>query len=164
MGEARRDALRVGFDRAIKREPVLDRYRDTDVPKFFRGDAAFAIPELYDVLEAEGYEYVIRLKSPMSIRPHPCPTGPTGPPGRRLGAGLGLSPSIPLRRKRLQLGFPRGACYTHTRKAGRWSEARVRWGVSDDRYEEHRIHRKGAGVGVRIVRFLGRRRGHPRND
>ena len=42
----------------------------------------------------------------MSICPHPCPSGSTGPPGRRLGAGLGLSPSIPVSYKRLELGFP----------------------------------------------------------
>ena len=34
-------------------EPVIERYRDFDVRKFFRGDAAFAIPELYELLEAE---------------------------------------------------------------------------------------------------------------
>ena len=42
---------------------VIERYRKTDVPKFFRGDAAFAIPGLYELLEAEGYRYTIRLKS-----------------------------------------------------------------------------------------------------
>ncbi len=42
----------------------------------------------------------------MSIWPHPRRSGPTGPPGRRLAAGLGLSPSIPDRSKRLELGFP----------------------------------------------------------
>ncbi len=26
--------------------PVIERYRDVDVPKYFRGDAAFAIPRL----------------------------------------------------------------------------------------------------------------------
>ncbi len=44
----------------------------------------------------------------MSIWAHPCLSGPTGPPGRRLGAGLGLSPSIPVRIKRLELVFPGG--------------------------------------------------------
>jgi len=44
-------------------EPVVSRYRDSDLPKFFRGDAAFAIPELYEFLEAESYRYAIRLKS-----------------------------------------------------------------------------------------------------
>ena len=43
-------------------EPVIERYREAPVPKYFRGDAAFAIPELYELLEAEGYGYVIRLK------------------------------------------------------------------------------------------------------
>ena len=31
--------------------PVIERYRHLDIPKFFRGDAAFAIPALYRVLE-----------------------------------------------------------------------------------------------------------------
>jgi len=44
-------------------EPVVARYRTTTVKKFFRGDAAFAIPELYMFLEAESYGYAIRLKS-----------------------------------------------------------------------------------------------------
>jgi hypothetical protein len=43
--------------------PVIERYRQLDIPKFFRGDAAFAIPELYAFLEAENYSYVIRLKT-----------------------------------------------------------------------------------------------------
>lgn len=41
--------------------PVIVRYRDLDIPKRFRADAAFAIPELYEFLEAEGYRYAIRL-------------------------------------------------------------------------------------------------------
>ena len=43
--------------------PVIERYRHLDIPKFFRGDAAFANPALYRVLEEEGYRYVIRLKA-----------------------------------------------------------------------------------------------------
>ena len=43
--------------------PVIERYRGCDIPKFFRGDAAFAIPALYRVLEKEGYGYAIRIKS-----------------------------------------------------------------------------------------------------
>ena len=41
--------------------PVIVRYRDLDISKRFRADAAFAIPELYELLEAEGYRYAIRL-------------------------------------------------------------------------------------------------------
>jgi len=44
-------------------EPVVARYRTATVKKFFRGDAAFANPELYAFLEAEDYGYAIRLKS-----------------------------------------------------------------------------------------------------
>lgn len=44
-------------------KPVIDRYRDLDIRKMFRGDAAFAIPELYELLEAEDYRYAIRLKA-----------------------------------------------------------------------------------------------------
>jgi len=43
--------------------PVIERYRHLNIPKFFRGDAAFAIPALYCVLEEEGYRYAIRLKA-----------------------------------------------------------------------------------------------------
>ena len=43
--------------------PVIERYRDLDIRKFFRGDAAFAIPGLYEHLETEKYLYAIRLKA-----------------------------------------------------------------------------------------------------
>ncbi len=67
-GDLERAMLRRGnhhsakFWRAALR-PVVDRYRDCHVPKFFRGDAAFADPALYGYLEAEGFGYVIRLRS-----------------------------------------------------------------------------------------------------
>ena len=43
--------------------PVIERYRHLDIPKFFRGDAAFANPALYRLLEKEDYRYAIRLKA-----------------------------------------------------------------------------------------------------
>src|SRR3954467_12797400 len=43
--------------------PVIARYRELKVPKFFRGDAAFASPKLFRVLEEESYWYAIRLKA-----------------------------------------------------------------------------------------------------
>ena len=43
--------------------PVIERYHHWDIPKFFRGDAAFANPALYRLLEEEDYRYVIRLKA-----------------------------------------------------------------------------------------------------
>jgi len=42
-------------------EPVIARYRGRMKRRHFRADAAFAKPEIYDVLEAEGYKYTIRL-------------------------------------------------------------------------------------------------------
>jgi len=42
-------------------EPVASRYRARKLRRFFRGDAAFACPELYSFLEEEGYLYAIRL-------------------------------------------------------------------------------------------------------
>ena len=43
-------------------EPIVNRYRGYNILRFFRGDAAFADPEIYRYLEAEGYSYAIRLK------------------------------------------------------------------------------------------------------
>lgn len=41
--------------------PVMARYADRDILRLFRADAAFAIPALYETLEAAGYHYAIRL-------------------------------------------------------------------------------------------------------
>ena len=40
---------------------MIARYRDTVKRLYFRGDAAFANPEIYEFLEAEGIGYTIRL-------------------------------------------------------------------------------------------------------
>jgi hypothetical protein len=42
-------------------EPVVERYRGEAGPKFFRADAAFASPEVYEYLEAQGFLYAMRL-------------------------------------------------------------------------------------------------------
>ena len=42
-------------------EPVVARYRDTVKRRSFRAGAAFALPEVYSFLEAEGFGYAIRL-------------------------------------------------------------------------------------------------------
>ncbi len=63
--------------------PVVERYRDRDIPKYFRGDAAFAIPALYRLLEAERFQYTIRILANdvlmgriahLLIRPVGCPS------------------------------------------------------------------------------------------
>ncbi len=39
----------------------MTRYKDKDLRRYFRGDAAFASSEVYEHLEAEGFLYAIRL-------------------------------------------------------------------------------------------------------
>ena len=42
-------------------EPGVARYRNRTLRRYFRGDAAFASPEVYEFLEAEDFSYAIRL-------------------------------------------------------------------------------------------------------
>ena len=51
-------------------EPIVIRYRDKVKRRFFRGDAGFALPDLYEFLEAEGYKYTIRLKANTILQGH----------------------------------------------------------------------------------------------
>jgi hypothetical protein len=66
FGDVERCALRRGNVhsadgwRAVL-QPVIARYRRTVKRLYFRGDAAFANPEMYEYLEAEGIGYAIRL-------------------------------------------------------------------------------------------------------
>src|ERR1700680_4687134 len=65
-GDRERCALRPGnvhsaADWRNVLEPVVARYRGTVKRCCFRGDAAFANPEIYEFLEAEGMGYAIRL-------------------------------------------------------------------------------------------------------
>ena len=66
FGDVERCALRPGNVhsadgwRAVL-EPVFARYRSIVKHLYFRGDAAFANPEVYELLEAEGASYAIRL-------------------------------------------------------------------------------------------------------
>ena len=66
FGDLERCALRPGNVHSAEGwrdvlEPVIARYRTTVKRHYFRADAAFASPEVYEFLEAEGYAYVIRL-------------------------------------------------------------------------------------------------------
>jgi hypothetical protein len=66
FGDLERCALRPGNvhsadDWRDLLEPVIARYRGRMKRRYFRGDAAFANPEVYGLLEAEGYKYTIRL-------------------------------------------------------------------------------------------------------
>ena len=66
FGDLERCALRPGnvhsadgWREAL--EPVIARYRNKLNRRYFRGDAAFANPEVDELLEAEGYKFTIRL-------------------------------------------------------------------------------------------------------
>jgi hypothetical protein len=66
LGDLERCALRSGNVHSAAGwrdvlEPVVVRYRGTVKRRYFRGDAAFANPEIYEFLEAESYGYAIRL-------------------------------------------------------------------------------------------------------
>ena len=66
FGDPERCLLRPGNvhsaeDWRIVLEPVVERYRKRKLRCYFRADAAFAKPEIYEFLESEGYAYAIRL-------------------------------------------------------------------------------------------------------
>ena len=85
-------------------EPVVARYRDRAGRRYFRADAAFASPEVYEYLEAEGYLYAIR------------------PPGNQV-LQRRISPLL-----RRPLGRPpksvRRIFYSFDDQAGSWNRAR----------------------------------------
>ena len=87
FGDLERCALRPGNVHSAHGwrdvlEPVVARYRDRELRRYFRGDAAFASPDIYEFLEAESYTYAIRLKANAVLQAsiaHPL-TRPVGRP------------------------------------------------------------------------------------
>ncbi len=66
FGDLERSALRPGNVHSAHgwRDvlvPVVDRYKEREIRLYFRSDAAFASPDIYEYLEAEGMLYAIRL-------------------------------------------------------------------------------------------------------
>ena len=87
LGDLERAMLRRGNHNSAKfwrrvLLPVIERYRDRDIPKYFGGDAAFAIPALYCVLEEERFQYTIRIPANdvLMARISPLLTRPVGRP------------------------------------------------------------------------------------
>jgi len=65
-GDLERCALRAGNVHSAHGwhdvlDPVVARYRGRALRRALRGDAAFALPDVYEYLEAEGFQYAIRL-------------------------------------------------------------------------------------------------------
>jgi hypothetical protein len=66
FGDLERCALRPGNVHSAHEwqdllEPVVARYRTKPIRRYVRADAAFAMPEVYEFLEAEGINYAIRV-------------------------------------------------------------------------------------------------------
>jgi len=51
-------------------EPIVDRYKHTGKKLYFRGDAAFASPDVYEYLEDNNILYAIRIKSNSRLYDH----------------------------------------------------------------------------------------------
>ena len=90
FGDLERCALRPGNVHSaegwrVVLEPVIARYRGRGFALYFRGDAGFAKPELYELLEAESYGYAIRLpaNAVLQARIGPLLTRPVGRPPKR---------------------------------------------------------------------------------
>jgi len=66
-------------------EPIVARYEKKTVRKYFRGDAAFAKPEIYEYLEEKGFLYAIRLPANEVLQAEiePLLTRPVGRPPRK---------------------------------------------------------------------------------
>jgi hypothetical protein len=62
--------------------PVVARSQGRNISRYFRADAAFANPDLYEYLEAEGFEYAIRLPANDALQRdiEPLLTRPVGRP------------------------------------------------------------------------------------
>src|SRR5215469_4288798 len=79
-------------------EPVMARYRGIVKRLYFRGDAAFANPEIYEFLEAEGIGYAIPRRPTASCRARSdtCLSARLG--GRRMTCAATLPASVIRRR------------------------------------------------------------------
>jgi hypothetical protein len=73
LGDLERCALRPGNAHSADGwrgvlEPVVSRYRGKGTRLYFRGDAAFANPDIYQFLEVEGMACAIRLRANMVLQ------------------------------------------------------------------------------------------------
>jgi hypothetical protein len=103
LGDLERSALRPGNVHSADGwrevlEPVVSRYRGRVKRLYFRGDAAFANPEIYELLEAEGMGYAVRLPANRVLQDkmflaEPSPSHARGP---ALLSCAGNRPHIPL--------------------------------------------------------------------
>jgi len=146
LGDLERCALRSGNVHSAASwrevlEPVVARYRGTVKRCCFRGDVAFANPEIYEFLEAEGMGYAIRLPADRVLQDKIgyLLKRPVGRPPQevcryyasfRYQAGSWTKPrrvvakSLPLRRRGssgIRVSFIRASALSSPTWRGRWS-------------------------------------------
>ncbi len=87
FGDLERCALRPGNVHSADGwrdvlEPVVARYRERDLRRYFWGDASFASPDIYEFLEDKGFLYAIRLPKNQVLLESNCQllTRPVGRP------------------------------------------------------------------------------------
>ena len=96
---------------------MVERYKATKVRLYFRGDAAFASPDIYEYLEAEGFLYAIRLPANTVLQESIAHllTRP-GATHSSVAAELGVTPTH-LKTWRLELEAAGSAAATAAQKA-----------------------------------------------
>jgi hypothetical protein len=111
-GDLERCALRAGNVHSAHGwrdvlDPVVVRYRGQTLRRLLRGDAAFALPAVYEYLEAEGFQYAIRLPANQVLQAQIAhlPTRPGGPASALRAA---LLRKLPLSGAELGPGAPGG--------------------------------------------------------
>jgi hypothetical protein len=108
-------------------EPVVARYRDRDIRRFFRGDAAFACAELYSFLEGEGYLYAMRLPANAVLQREIAHllTRPVGRPPREpiIWSGISRMASGPGQSRAFSATVPRSGASAST-FLSQWSSNR----------------------------------------
>ena len=138
LGDLERCALRSGNVHSAASwrevlEPVVARYRGTVKRCCFRGDAAFANPEIYEFLEAEGMGYAIRLPANRVLQDKIgyLLKRPVGRPRRRCAATMPAFATKPAhgqspdewwpRSSGIRVSFIRASALSSPTWRGRWS-------------------------------------------
>jgi hypothetical protein len=91
FGDLERALLRKGnvhsaHDWRLVLEPIVERYRGLDIDRYYRGDAAFAEPAVYEYLEQEDFSYAIRIPANAALEREiePLLKRPRRPPKRTI--------------------------------------------------------------------------------